>query len=186
MKRLPPTMLTTPRLVLRPLSEQDKPAFIDGWTRGIDHLRPWLPADDFQRSADQVFAAYRHRQNAGLASGSALRLSVWRAGELTGFVALSTIVRGATQGATLSYHLLPEHLGQGFATEAVGRLLDHGFAADGLRLHRVTAAVMPHNVASLRLAGRLGFRREGYAPKMLKIAGRWQDHVLLAKLAEEH
>jgi ribosomal-protein-alanine N-acetyltransferase len=32
---------------------------------------------------------------------------------------------------------------------------------------------------------RLGFRREGYSPRYLKIAGRWRDHVRWAILAEE-
>ena len=33
---------------------------------------------------------------------------------------------------------------------------------------------------------RNGFVRYGVAPSYLKIAGRWQDHVMFAKLAEEH
>ena len=81
---------------------------------------------------------------------------------------------------------LPAHLRRGHAAEAAAALLDHAFANDGLALHRVTAAIIPANTSSLKLAEKLGFRREGYARKMLKIADKWQDHVLLAKLAEEH
>ncbi|HEU5224302.1 MAG TPA: RimJ/RimL family protein N-acetyltransferase, partial [Actinomycetota bacterium] len=32
---------------------------------------------------------------------------------------------------------------------------------------------------------RLGFRREGYSPRYLKIGGRWRDHVRFAMLADE-
>jgi len=51
-----------------------------------------------------------------------------------------------------------------------------------LRLHRLEAACLPHNEASMRLLESVGFEREGYARAYLRIAGRWQDHVLFALL----
>jgi ribosomal-protein-alanine N-acetyltransferase len=56
------------------------------------------------------------------------------------------------------------------------------FAFDGLRLHRVEAACLPSNEASRRLLERTGFVHEGYARQYLKIAGKWQDHLLFAKI----
>ena len=55
----------------------------------------------------------------------------------------------------------------------------------GLDLHRVEANVMPHNTASIALVERAGFRKEGYSPRYLKIAGRWSDHERWALLREE-
>jgi ribosomal-protein-alanine N-acetyltransferase len=51
-----------------------------------------------------------------------------------------------------------------------------------LRLHRVEAACIPTNVASIRLLEKCGFRREGYARSYLCINGIWQDHLLYARL----
>jgi len=45
-------------------------------------------------------------------------------------------------------------------------------------LNRVMASYMPVNKASGRVLEKLGFEREGYARKYLKIAGNWEDHVL--------
>ena len=59
-------------------------------------------------------------------------------------------------------------------TQGVRAVMRKAFGAH--RLHRLEANVQPANRASLALVGRLGFRREGYSPRYLKIGGRWRDH----------
>ena len=58
-------------------------------------------------------------------------------------------------------------------------------AFDVLRLHRVEAACIPTNLASVRLLEKTGFRREGYARSYLCINGTWQDHLLYARLQND-
>ena len=53
-----------------------------------------------------------------------------------------------------------------------------------LRLHRIEAATMLSNVASIRVLESCGFTREGLARAYLKINGRWEDHLLYARVAE--
>jgi ribosomal-protein-alanine N-acetyltransferase len=100
-----------------------------------------------------------------------------------GRVALSNIVRGAWDNATLGYYVDEAVNGRGFATEAVGLALRFAFGPG--RLHRVQAAVMPHNVRSARVLAKNGFRREGFAPRYLRLAGSWRDHDLFAITIEE-
>jgi ribosomal-protein-alanine N-acetyltransferase len=57
-------------------------------------------------------------------------------------------------------------------------------AFNALRLHRIEAATMLNNFASMRVLESVGFGREGMARGYLKINGRWEDHVLYARLAD--
>jgi len=54
-----------------------------------------------------------------------------------------------------------------------------------LHLHRLEAACIPVNLASIRLLTKCGFRQEGLARRYLKINGRWEDHLLFGRLADD-
>lgn len=102
---------------------------------------------------------------------------------LLGVVNLSSITRRLYQNAVLSYYLGAPFAGQGYMTEACSLAVDHAFSVE--RLHRVEANIQPNNAPSLAVVQRLGFRLEGYSPRMLKICGRWRDHQRWAILREE-
>jgi [ribosomal protein S5]-alanine N-acetyltransferase len=55
-------------------------------------------------------------------------------------------------------------------------------AFENLRLHCVQAETLLHNVASQRVLERNGFVQFGTAPRYVRIAGRWQDHLMFQKL----
>jgi ribosomal-protein-alanine N-acetyltransferase len=101
---------------------------------------------------------------------------------LLGALTLSNVRRGVAQTATLGYWIGAPHARQGYMSAATGLIL--GFAFDHLGLHRVEAACLPHNRASMALLRRHGFEQEGYARAYLKIAGKWSDHLLFARLAD--
>ena len=105
------------------------------------------------------------------------------AGELAGVINLSEIVRGSFQSAYLGYYAFLPHDRQGHMARGLRSVLREVFR--GLRLHRVEANVQPGNVASRRLVRRLGFRREGYSPRYLKVGGRWRDHERWALTIED-
>jgi RimJ/RimL family protein N-acetyltransferase len=73
----------------------------------------------------------------------------------------------------IGYALASKHWGQGYATEALEALLDHGFRALGL--NRVEADIDPHNVGSARVLEKLGFRQEGYMPERWIVHGEPAD-----------
>jgi [ribosomal protein S5]-alanine N-acetyltransferase len=102
---------------------------------------------------------------------------------IVGTANLSHIVRGGLQSAYLGYQVFAPYAGQRYMSDALPLVLRFVFAV--LKLHRVEANIQPNNAASIALIRRCGFRREGYSPRYLKIAGRWRDHERWALLAED-
>jgi ribosomal-protein-alanine N-acetyltransferase len=102
---------------------------------------------------------------------------------LVGVFVLSQIFRKGFQNAYLGYYGSGEHARQGYMREGLELVLDEAFGPLGL--HRVEANIQPGNEASIALARRAGFRREGFSPRYLKIGGRWRDHERYAILAED-
>lgn len=103
--------------------------------------------------------------------------------ELVGVINLNEIVRGPFQSAYLGYYGFEPHGGRGFMTEGVSLVAVRAFGE--LRLHRLEANIQPTNARSLALVQRLGFVREGYSRRYLKLAGRWRDHERWALLRED-
>lgn len=102
---------------------------------------------------------------------------------LIGRVALSNVVRGAWQNATVGYWISEDACGRGHASAALGLVVEFAFRHAGL--HRVQPAIMPRNVRSRRVVEKNGFRYEGTAERYLMIDGVWEDHDIFALTQEE-
>lgn len=102
-------------------------------------------------------------------------------GQVVGRINLNNVVRGAFQSASVGYWVGEPWTRRGLASAAVAELADLAFA--DLGLHRLEAGTLVDNVASQKVLQRNGFERFGLAPRYLRIAGRWQDHVLFQRIA---
>lgn len=99
---------------------------------------------------------------------------------LIGTINLFQVLRGDLQSAFIGYFLDKKENGKGYTTEAVKLITDYGFFE--LLLHRIEAGVMPHNIGSIRVLEKAGFKKEGIARKNVRINGKWEDHQVLAIL----
>lgn len=104
-------------------------------------------------------------------------------GRIRGVCNLSEIIMGRLQSAYLGFFVDVHWARQGVMREGVSLAIQ--FVFQSLGLHRLEANIQPNNLASLRFVERLGFRREGYSPKYLRIDGVWRDHERWALLSEE-
>jgi [ribosomal protein S5]-alanine N-acetyltransferase len=102
---------------------------------------------------------------------------------IVGSINLSQIFRGGFQSAYVGYQVGAPFARQGYMTEALQLVLRYAF--DTMKLHRIEANIQPSNVASIALVKRVGFSKEGYSRKYLKICGRWRDHERWAIVAED-
>ncbi len=103
--------------------------------------------------------------------------------ELVGVVNLSEIVRGGFQSAYLGYYAFEPFAGRGLMQQGLSQVITHAFRR--MKLHRLEANIQPRNTRSKALVQELGFRREGFSPRYLKIKGRWRDHERWTLLSED-
>lgn len=165
------------RVFLREPGPTDRDEFLERVRTSRRLLRPWTyPPDTPERYASLLrrIAAPTER----------VRLICRREdAAIVGVGNLSQIFLGDFRSAYLGYFGFAPFEGRGYMTEGVALVLRSAF--DDVGLHRVEANVQPENQRSIALLERLGFRREGFSPRYLKIGGRWRDHVRYAILAEE-
>ncbi|WP_404456674.1 GNAT family N-acetyltransferase [Virgibacillus necropolis] len=117
--------------------------------------------EDFKQDKDYNFGIFKNDDN-----------------RLMGTINLFQVIRGSLQSAYIGYFLDKQNNGKGFTTEAVKLIVEYSF--EKLKLHRIEAGVMPHNIGSIRVLEKSGFHKEGIAKKNVKINGKWEDHQVLA------
>lgn len=103
-------------------------------------------------------------------------------GEPVGTVGLNDI-GGSAGTAEVGYWMHPDYHGEGYATEAVERLV--GYAFDQHRLHRVWARVYAFNDASRRVLEKVGFVEEGRKREGAFVGGEYVDVVHFGLLEQE-
>jgi [ribosomal protein S5]-alanine N-acetyltransferase len=148
-------------------------------------LTPWeptWPADDLTRASfRRRIKRYSEDQRGDLAY--AFFVFRKRDNVLVGGLTLANIRRGCAQAASLGYWMGAPYARAGHMTAAVNAVVPFAFGT--LKLHRIEAACIPANVASVGLLEKTGFKREGFARQYLCIDGIWQDHLLYAKLEND-
>ena len=156
---------------LRPFTEADVQALvaclndpeISRWTR-IPFPYSEADARAFILSTNERAFAITDRRSGELLGGIGLRLATDRIGEV-------------------GYWVKRDARGRGVATRAL-RLVSR-WALEGEALARLQLTAEPENVASLRVAGKAGFTREGLLRRYLDIGGERRDAFMFSLLPEE-
>lgn len=182
LKLRPEYPVVTERLRLRPLSLSDAEDLLA--YRSLPEVCRFVPFEPM--SAEVIAERIRGMWSRTTieTEGDALTLGVelGESGRVIGDVVL--FFRSAEhRGGEAGWVFDPDHSGHGYATEATHALLHLAF--DQLGLHRVTAMVDSRNEASLRLAARLGMRREAHLVSNEWFKGEWTDEIDLALLEDE-
>lgn len=176
----------TPRLIIRPFQESDLEAFCayrsdplvaqyQGWNApySLEYGKTFI--DEMSKATpgapDQWYQIAIQLKPAAPASPD----------PLIGDVAFH--LKSDLRQAYIGFSLARPYQGQGYAHEAVTRLLVYLF--DELKLHRVIATVDELNAPSIRLIERLGFRCEAHFIENDWFKGRWSSEFWYAMLEKE-
>ena len=103
--------------------------------------------------------------------------------DFIGEVNISNVQRGIIQSCSIGYWIAKDCEGKGMMSESLELVKE--FIFNELKLHRIEAACLPHNMPSLKVLLKNGFIKEGTARKLLKINDKWQDHTVLSFILDD-
>ncbi|MDJ0341716.1 GNAT family protein [Streptomyces sp. H10-C2] len=166
------------RVSIREPRPGDADAYAAAVLRSAEHLSPWNPVDP------DGFHELLRRQGPSLRT---FLIMNDEDGGIVGKVNVANIVRARFRNGVLGYDSYLPYAGTGRMSEGLRLVVDRCFTSypDGLGLHRLEINVQPDNGRSLAMAKRLGFRHEGFTPRMLFLNDDWRDHERFALTEEE-
>ena len=174
--------LTTKRILIRPISIEDKRAlfeyrsnpdinkylsFVPKNLEDIEHFIKKCPSEfNLQGTWFQLVLVLKDSQ------------------KLIGDIGVHFLeTETENKQVEIGYTLNPKFQNKGYAAEALHEIIDYLFTS--LNKHRITASVDPMNERSIHLIEKLGFRREAHFKKSLFFHGEWVDDLVYALLAED-
>ena len=177
-----PLWLETPRLILRPFEERDAAPFaVYRSDPQVARYQGWDAPFSLEK-AEQFVAEMKRAVPAAPGEWYQLALELKSSGAMIGDFAFK-LSKWDPRQAEIGYTLARAYQGQGYASEALTRLLDYLFT--DLDLHRVHANIDPENIPSARLCQRAGLRHEGHFVQSLWFKGGWVDEDWYAILQSE-
>jgi ribosomal-protein-alanine N-acetyltransferase len=139
--------------------------------------KPWV----YLTASELHFKYYLKSNKSGTTQGCFIYTNDSK--KLVGVININNILMGAVSSASLGYYNAEKYSGAGLMAEGMVLVLDYAFKVLGL--NRIEANIQPNNLPSIKLVKRLGFRKEGFSPKYLKIGDEFKDHERWAILKDD-
>jgi ribosomal-protein-alanine N-acetyltransferase len=177
--------ITGQKVILRPPQYSDWKAWADERKKNKLYLQPWEPLwsiNELERSSFvkrvRMFERLSHNDQA-----YSFLIFTSDNEDFIGEVNISNVQRGIIQSCTIGYWIAKDCEGKGMMSESLELVKE--FIFNELKLHRIEAACLPHNMPSLKVLLKNGFIKEGTARKLLKINDKWQDHTVLSFILDD-
>lgn len=177
--------ITGQKVILRPPQYSDWKAWADERKKNKLYLQPWEPLwsiNELERSSFvkrvRMFERLSHNDQA-----YSFLIFTSDNEDFIGEVNISNVQRGVIQSCTIGYWIAKDCEGKGMMSESLELVKE--FIFNELKLHRIEAACLPHNMPSLKVLLKNGFIKEGTARKLLKINDKWQDHTVLSFILDD-
>ena len=177
--------ITGQKVILRPPQYSDWKSWADERKKNKLYLQPWEPLwsiNELERSSFvkrvRMFERLSHNDQA-----YSFLIFTSDNEDFIGEVNISNVLRGIIQSCTIGYWIAKDCEGKGMMSESLELVKE--FIFNELKLHRIEAACLPHNMPSLKVLLKNGFIKEGTARKLLKINDKWQDHTVLSFILDD-
>ena len=172
------------KISVRPYREQDVDALFEAARESIEELSPWLPwcHQDYSIKDSRDFIRSRNVKSQGDEWYSFGVFEKDNDRRLVGGVGLNFINRVHQMG-NLGYWVRTSATRNGIASKAARLVAQFGF--EELGLHRIEIIAAIPNIASQRVAEKIGAVREAVLRKRLLIRGQSQDAVLFSLVPED-
>jgi [ribosomal protein S5]-alanine N-acetyltransferase len=148
-------MLTTARLVLKPLELSDAPAIFA--LRSNDEVNQFIGRKKAESLQDAKDFIQKIQQNVADNTSFYWGIHAQNPSALVGTICLWNLERDKGI-AEIGYELLPDYQGNGFAQEALRAVIDYAFSID---FTTITACLNAENAPSIRLLERNNFKKQG-------------------------
>ncbi len=176
--------LKSSRLFLRPFTKQDVPNIASAVHSSLPELIPFMPwaNPDYSiaDSRDFVRRSFTWRRQ-GRVFGFGIFEAATR--ELLGSNGLHNVTKDS-RSAEIGYWVRSDRAGKGIATESSALILR--FAFETLHRHRVVLRAATDNLASNRVAEKLGFHLEGTQRHVDRLPRGWIDLNFYSLLEDEY
>ena len=174
---------STPRFTIRPFRRRDVGSLHEAITASLADLQQWLPwAGNYDRSVAQRFI----RDSASAwAEGRAFDFAVRDTNEPNRHIGNVSVWWTSRQNGIgeIGYWVRSDMTGKGVGTEITARAVQIGF--EEMSAHKIVLRIAVGNVASERIAQRLGFTYEGILRDEVRIEDEWVDHTAWSLLDHE-
>lgn len=173
-----PVELRTERTVLSVPTEADIDAVDEACQDAEIQRFTTVPSPYLRRHAEEFLARAAEWWTEDAEATWAIRVG----GALAGMIGLSRLASG---GPEIGYWMARPHRARGLLTEAARAVVDWGLDPAGLGAARIEWRAMVGNVASARVAQRLGFRYEGTLRQALVTPSGRHDAWIAGLLASD-
>ena len=173
------------KVLLRPPQYNDWNSWSKVREKNKFYLQPWEPKWSLAELERSSFVKRVRMFDKFIQNDQAYSFLIFKNDslEFIGEVNISNVQRGVIQSCSIGYWIAKNYEGCGMMSESLQLIKD--FIFNELKLHRIEAACLPHNKASLKVLLKNGFKEEGVARKLLKINDKWQDHKLLSFIIDD-
>lgn len=177
--------IETDRLIIRCYEPDDAAMLKKSIDESLDHLKPWMPWTNHEPETVERKAERLRYFRAQFDADQDYTFGIFNKTETEILGSSGLHTRVGTGAREIGYWINVNHVGKGYAIEAVSALVKVGFETE--ELDRIEIRCDPQNVSSSKIPARLGFVHEATLARRVKDAqGNFRDTMIWTMFKDQY